>query len=224
MLPNLNLFQYKICRELPLPPLAAGPGYKYVLAGNGVFLQAENRFVSVLGQIGFAEVRGLPDLTPEISIKHGRIPAWMLLEAAADMGRFQHEVMYIATLDGDQAKITRLPDPEATPSGVEYRSELYPKAILDLHSHGRMKAFYSPTDDQDERGFRWYGVIGRVYTKPEMRLRLGVHGYHFEMPVSTLFEETAAVRDAWLYPDVKLPRPTKAAIEELEGNYDELKN
>lgn len=44
--------------------------------------------------------------------------------------------------------------------------------IMAVHSHNRMPAFFSPTDDGDELDIPGiYGVIGKVDTEPEMRVR-----------------------------------------------------
>ena len=68
--------------------------------------------------------------------------------------------------------------------------------LLDLHSHGAMRAFWSATDDADEQGFRVYGVIGRLDEQPEIRLRLGVYGYWFPLPASALFDGAGGLRDS----------------------------
>ena len=49
--------------------------------------------------------------------------------------------------------------------------------LAEFHSHGSARAFFSPTDDRDEQGFRIYGVVGRLDTpsaraaSPGRRLR-----------------------------------------------------
>jgi hypothetical protein len=55
------------------------------------------------------------------------------------------------------------------------------KPILDIHSHGEMKAFFSETDNQDEQGFILSLVLGKVDRVPEYRLRLCVYGYRKEL-------------------------------------------
>ena len=56
----------------------------------------------------------------------------------------------------------RMPNALATPTALAYEND--PRAVIDLHSHGRMSAFFSSTDDADEQGFRLYVVIGNVDT------------------------------------------------------------
>ena len=84
-------------------------------------------------------------------------------------------------------KSSDLPDLDRQLAGV----------LLDLHSHGNMSAFWSQTDEGDEQGFRAYGVVGRLDTQPEIRLRLGVYGYWFPIPVGVLFDGTHPFIDAY---------------------------
>ncbi len=53
-----------------------------------------------------------------------------------------------------------------------------------------MRAFWSNTDDQDEKGFRIYGVIGELDSdNPEIRLRVGIYGYHYPVTQDLLFTD-----------------------------------
>ena len=53
-----------------------------------------------------------------------------------------------------------------------------------------MGAFWSETDDMDERNGRLYAVVGKVDSdKPEMRLRVGIYGYWMSLPVTALFAD-----------------------------------
>jgi hypothetical protein len=52
-----------------------------------------------------------------------------------------------------------------------------------------MRARFSVTDDADEAtGFRIYGVVGRIFSKPEIALRVGCHGHFLPIAVDDLFE------------------------------------
>ena len=54
--------------------------------------------------------------------------------------------------------------------------------VAQIHSHHRMEAFFSATDDANEQEFRLFGVVGRTnYSVPHMCFRIGVHGYHFDV-------------------------------------------
>src|SRR5262249_45119751 len=84
--------------------------------------------------------------------------------------------------------------PEQTRSAARCRplddspGSSHAQALIEIHSHHSMAASFSSTDDQDETGFRLYGVIGRLSDAPEIRLRVGVYGYHWEIPASWALE------------------------------------
>ena len=64
-----------------------------------------------------------------------------------------------------------------------------PHSVMDIHSHGHMDAFFSCTDDSDEKGLRLYVVVGRLDTLlPEVEIRLGVYGYFIPLSVEEVFD------------------------------------
>ena len=53
------------------------------------------------------------------------------------------------------------------------RATPIPDAVVEVHSHHAMRAYFSTTDDRDETARRVYGVIGRLDTRqPEIALRV----------------------------------------------------
>jgi len=67
--------------------------------------------------------------------------------------------------------------------------------LLLIHSHHGMRPEFSRADDADERGFRLYGVIGNLPEKPEIRMRVGVYGYFWEIPASWALELPDSLMD-----------------------------
>jgi Prokaryotic homologs of the JAB domain len=58
-------------------------------------------------------------------------------------------------------------------SGCAVRATPIPDAVVEVHSHHAMRAYFSSTDDQDETARRVYGVIGRLESeRPEIALRV----------------------------------------------------
>ena len=77
--------------------------------------------------------------------------------------------------DGEVYQLV-VPPQAGTSTSVAYRPP--DGVVVEFHSHGRSRAFFSATDDRDEQGFRIYGVVGRLNTpRPELSLRLGVYGH-----------------------------------------------
>lgn len=100
-----------------------------------------------------------------------------------------------------------IPKQRTTAARVTYRGGQEASVVLDLHSHHEMDAYFSPTDDRDEQGCRFYAVIGRIYgtafgphasdSRPEIRLRLGLYGEWLELPANALFEGLGPFTDAY---------------------------
>jgi len=58
-------------------------------------------------------------------------------------------------------------------SGCAVRATPIPDAVVEVHSHHAMRAYFSATDDRDETARRVYGVIGRLESeRPEIALRV----------------------------------------------------
>lgn len=62
-------------------------------------------------------------------------------------------------------------------------------ALIDLHSHNSMPAFFSSKDDRDEQnGFRIYAVLGCLDKRPQIKVRVGVFGCWMTVRPSQVFE------------------------------------
>lgn len=67
---------------------------------------------------------------------------------------------------------------------------------MDIHSHNNMNAFFSKTDDMDEKAARVYAVVGRVSGFfPEIKVRIANSRSFIEIDPSVVFESVIAVRD-----------------------------
>ncbi|MEF3304178.1 hypothetical protein [Paenibacillus sp. GYB003] len=61
--------------------------------------------------------------------------------------------------------------------------------VCHIHSHNSMSAEFSETDNENEKAFMLYGVIGRLHRKiPEMQLRVGYNGKFFLLPPERIFD------------------------------------
>ncbi|MDT8307535.1 MAG: hypothetical protein RRC07_16500 [Anaerolineae bacterium] len=198
-----NIVTYYLHQSRSLPPNDA-LAYQYVLAAAGLYLRAANHFFDVLLPIVRCQIRGLAPLQPHFRLKVPRLPARLLNAVLNDARRARcrngglKEALYQFHHDGlaQGARVRVLKPPQrATVTSVVGIEGNASDIILDLHSHGNMGAFWSGTDNGDEQGFRVYGVIGRLDTKPEIRLRLGVYGYWFPLPVSMLFDGSGGFVD-----------------------------
>src|SRR5207249_11886574 len=75
---------------------------------------------------------------------------------------------------------------EAGPGMVRYRMpELDDDETLavDLHTHGRLPAFWSSTDDADDQGIKVCGVFGDIHrATPSAAFRLAFNGHFKALP------------------------------------------
>ena len=194
-----SIVTYHIHHRPPLPPNNA-LAYQYVLAAAGVYLRAESRFFDVLLPISRCPIRGLAPLQSHFRLKVPRLPGRLLTAVLADARRMRRrdgrlrEALYHFKHDGTRARAFK-PAQRATVASVVGVENNPADVILDLHSHGNMGTFWSGTDNGDEQGFHIYSVIGRLDTAPEIRLRLGVYGFWFPLPVMTLFDGTSGFLD-----------------------------
>lgn len=61
--------------------------------------------------------------------------------------------------------------------------------VMDIHSHGAMKAFFSSVDDHDEKGTRLFMVFGNLDKENiTHRLRAGIAGNYKMLKLSDVFE------------------------------------
>ena len=193
-----NLIKYVTHTSTVLPPMSA-LAYEYIMASNGIFLRAENRFVKALIPIVPAKagtVRGLHSLEASIKLKMPPMPISLLIQVQADARQMRNssghlnEVLYRFHYDGRKVRVNR-PEQDTSTTSVKTIGDGGPEVILELHSHGNMSAFWSGTDNRDEQGFRFYGVIGHLDSNtPQIRLRLGVYGYHYPITQDLLFSDT----------------------------------
>jgi len=147
-------------------------------------------------------VRGLAPLGRQFWLKCPRLPAQLLHAVLADGRRARqpdgrlNETLYQIHHHGRTVQV-RKPAQQGTATTVVATGGDDPAVVCDLHSHGHMPAFFSPTDDADEQGLRLYAVMGRLDSVPEMRLRLGVCGYWQPLPLTAVFSDAGPFLDLY---------------------------
>lgn len=190
-----TLVRHLIAAPTLPPPQGA---YEYIVAANGLFLRAENARLAIqlyLQAWTPGTVRGVPPLEPYLRLRHPQLPSTLLHRLLADArtrrdaaGRLVEALYHVLPCERNFALI--VPPQQATPASVTAIRNAASDPLLEIHSHGTMAAFWSATDNRDEGGFRFYGVVGRLEANlPEIRVRLGVYGYWWEVPLGVLFRE-----------------------------------
>ena len=172
--------------------------YNYLLAGNGVFLQAQRRELSVLLRIAPALVRGLPPLRSRLRVRFPHVPVHLvreMLTVAADAARDPSgglEVLLTLTFQEGRWQLMQPPQ-EQTLSSVQLAPEAdraaVMDALIDVHSHPFPLRAFSGTDHESDRGaFRFAVLIADPAGAPSLHARLCVYGAFLEVPPALLFE------------------------------------
>jgi hypothetical protein len=192
--------------------------YEYVLTGAGVYVAGARKGLDALVPVAHCEVRGLPVCDPYVRMAYPRVARWavdvmlhLAREAVGARGE-PVEILFHLMWDNDwydaPPSMNRLdgwrlvvPKQRATWTSVQPEDtgpgSSYAEAIIEVHSHHTMHAFWSGTDDRDEQGFRLYGVLGDIFSEPVLRVRVGVYGYFWEIPASEVFELPAEVSESF---------------------------
>ncbi|MFN7970791.1 MAG: Mov34/MPN/PAD-1 family protein [Acidobacteriota bacterium] len=182
---------YRIATD---PPALVGPDaplLEYTLAGNGVLVHAKREGLEALIPIGCCDVRGLHVVDPHVHLER-RVPraflSRMLGRAREVCAERPLEVLF-HLVPGEMGWDLVEPPQEATATSVRPLpgASTTSQALIEIHSHHGMGAFFSATDDEDEQGFRIYGVLGTIFTRPTLRLRVGVHGHFFPLKATEVF-------------------------------------
>lgn len=159
--------------------------YDYVLASNGLFIEAEGKLMAARVPVTLCEVRGLAPLEPKVALRYGRIPQRFFdLTLSAFLADTSKE-RYVAVTWNDGYHLY-VPEQDAHGARVEYL--MGDSVLLDFHSHGTMEAGFSSKDNEDEKGFKLYGVVGKLGATPQVILRVGVYGYRNTIAWGDVFD------------------------------------
>ena len=216
------------------PPAPRGLIADIVLDGAGVYLAASTPNLAIRVRIARTLVPGLPVVPMGVTLRHGPIDAslWeVLVERARAAMPLEILLAVVARepVDGErfvaaagpytlvEPQLDETGDGDWQPqqvSGCAVRATPIPDAVIEVHSHHTMRAYFSATDDRDETARRVYGVIGRLDShQPEVALRVatGCKPHAVEpVPFAQVFTgEPGAFRDAHFPVDgVPVERPS----------------
>ena len=160
-------------------------GNNYVVGQDGLYLVRKNNiglFITKAEKIPFIDDDRNPVEGFHMSLDN-KLPYEMLLQTVsffkkviADKGNA--EAMIQVFLNEKDGYFMHIADQEVSGAFVKFKrdSELEDEhtLILDIHSHNTMSAFFSGTDNADEKEARVYGVIGNLNQEwPEMKFMAG---------------------------------------------------
>ena len=166
---------------------AQGIGYDYVMAANGLYIQSRNNHLIARITIAPTRIRGLQPVTQKVDLPLGRIPSQLFNRGLDYLTDDPHRERFFGIRhNGDDYQLV-IPQQASTPTALLYSRPT--NLIAEFHSHGRLPAYFSATDDQDEQGLAIYGVVGKVHRpRPEIALRVGIYGHFGSTDWKTIFE------------------------------------
>lgn len=148
-----------------------GVCYDYVLASNGLFIEAEGPLFAARVPVSLVEVRGLAPLEPKMVLRYGKVPKYLWDLALSTLFTTPDKEKYAAVTFSGGYHVT-VPEQAAVKEQVGQGaagghgsgmavSYLNPdKVLLDMHSHPKMRADFSGQDNRDETGLKLYAVVG----------------------------------------------------------------
>lgn len=193
--------------------------YDYVIAAQGIIKRVETPYASA--DLLLAPIRekliGLhlqPYPLQPLRLKVPRIPGALLRDVWLDArSNIDLEFMYHFRFGTEQGWTVTRPEQAQSWAHVGYNYD--PAGVaLDLHSHNSMPAFFSPTDNGDEQGGRFYAVIGHLdRPDPQFILRLGMYGHWLlNVPGLALFDDLGPFVDTYIEEaEMAGPAETEAA-------------
>lgn len=186
VLPTLMVPRYAELEEL------ATPGNRLLMAANGVWLEISRAWLYVRVPVAKPPIIPVPygDVTEEMRFGFGKLPRAMVaqfIEQARARCPNECAAWVVWNSQTNEWRLMMLEETSVGPGHVNVNLPALEDGehmVLDLHSHGLTEAFFSRTDNKDDRGeVKIAGVIGNL-DKPEVTasFRLCANGVFVSLP------------------------------------------
>lgn len=190
---------WNIARRSQLPPCSNAIVERWQ-AGNGIFSRSTRPEMEALVQISDRHSFGLPLLEPYFHFYVPKVPIRLVAEILArsrEVG--EREILFYLNFARGTWDLN-IPEQVATSTSVRPLQEVtssYTNALIEVHSHHTMPAFFSPQDDCEESGkFRIFAVMGQIFTRPTISVRLGIYDCFSPLSATLVFELPTELTDA----------------------------
>ena len=142
----------------------------------------------------FAVCISNPHEEPEFHFALPKIPKKILEEVMQFfLDNREHEVACQLFYTKEEGYSVYFPRQDYSMAAVSFERnhllELTKTLVMDMHSHGRMPAFFSLQDNRDEKGTRLFFVAGNLYKTPQIRVRAGIIGRFVDLYCGDIFEQ-----------------------------------
>ncbi|WP_321817863.1 MULTISPECIES: PRTRC system protein A [unclassified Paraburkholderia] len=169
----------------PVAPIA-GPGERLLIASNGVFIEISRPWLHLvrrLSTFGWSTPVPYGTASDQTDLLCGQVPAELVAQFAA-MARValpnEAGAWIVWNADTGAFRLVPLPSLSHGPGHLHYdRPELCAGEwlVVDCHSHGHGRAYFSSTDDRDDQhDVKFALVLGNCDRTPTFALRLCAKG------------------------------------------------
>lgn len=182
-------------RYAPFHPLQEN-GHRFLLAADGLHLEVRRPWLHYIQPLAKHAAVAIPfgEMTKKCELDFGSIGSALdLMKEFAAQAKADAPIEAAASLLWDHVKKSwRIEYPKiigkATTGSIQYE-QVVPgedeSLAIDLHSHGHLGAFFSETDNADDRGsVKIAGVFGDLdKAQPTVAFRMCVLGLYIDIPV-----------------------------------------
>jgi PRTRC genetic system protein A len=169
MLLNHSIIREKSSREKTLPQ-------GFLWAGNGIFRSVERAEFKAIVPYASVETPGLPEINTKFQLLVPQVPQTKVQAIIEQINQYPNlEQLFYLYWRGTNWEVVK-PEQECTANSCLCLETFPEPAVIEIHSHGCMGAFFSSTDDAEETGCRISTVIGRQNGQLEIISRVCVHG------------------------------------------------
>lgn len=204
-----GLVRHQVARKDLTSYLEKKPGIDWIYAANGIWKRGTDATISLQGlacPLDY-DVPGLISLTPYFywPAWRRRLPGQLLAPLLHDAQRaasggsvatpIEKQYFFVARDDGPHVVAPRGQDASAV--HLRYPMPTSGTPLLDLHSHHSMRAYFSSTDDADDQGLSVSAVIGNIFIRPEIVVRLNIYGLHCPIPAAMVFDQLGPFVDRY---------------------------
>lgn len=180
------------------------PGHRFLVASDGLWLEAKRQWMYLCWPLAMQVDVPMPygRLEPLVELAFGKLPSALLdefIEMAKDRCPNECAAWIVWNEQDESLRLIPLEEISVGTAHVQFHRPVlagHEHLVVDLHSHGKLPAFFSGTDDHDDAGeFKISVVVGNCDSQnTSIRSRICANG---------LFIDTTP--------------PGKDAIQELEG-------
>jgi hypothetical protein len=156
-------------------------------------------FLSIVCE-SHTHIAGLAQIQPYFKLNVPKVPASIIADIinAARINPHQEILFYLGVANSQWWCHT--PAQEASSTHVRWAKPRqgrslentnlrYSQTLVEIHSHGCMRAIPSNQDNQEESGkFRIFGIIGTVDKKPTIYTRVGAYNHFLQIDPNLIFE------------------------------------